>query len=321
MTAFDNFKMQFPFKLPENKDFDAVGFGTNAVDYLIRVPEYPKFNSKIELDSYRQLAGGEIASTMTGLRRLGMNVAYVGRFGTDAEGNFGLQTLRDEGVNVEHAAQIEGAQTQVGFILIDSQTGERTVLWKRDQKTAYAAPEVPLELMAQTRIFHATPHDASACARLAREAKKHGAVISIDIDNLFEGVLEMIPLVDVFISSAEFPEKLVGISDPKTALREIKLRFGCPVVGMTRGEKGSLILAGNKFIETSGFAVPGGCRDTTGAGDAFRVGLLYGILKGFSIAEAAQTANAVAALKCRAVGARTSLPNVGELQNLIGGKF
>lgn len=312
--------MHFPFKLLENKEFDAVGFGTNAVDFLIRVPVYPEFNSKIELDTYTQLAGGEIASTMTGLKRLGMQTAYIGRFGTDAAGDFGLQTLIDEGVSVEHAEQIAGAQTQIAFIVIDARSGERTVIWKRDAKLSYTPDEVPLDLMRKTKIFHATPHDALACARLARAAKENGAIISIDIDNLFDGVLEMIPLVDVFVSSAEFPEKLLGIGDKKTALKEIKARFGCPLVGMTLGEKGSLVLFEDKFIETNGFAVPGGCRDTTGAGDAFRVGLLYGILKGETIEETMRTANAVAALKCRAVGARTSLPDEDELKDLLSRK-
>jgi sulfofructose kinase len=309
--------MRFPFKISENKKFDAVGFGTNAVDYLVQVPEYPQFNSKIELDTYTQLAGGEIASTMSGLCRLGMRTAYIGRFGKDSAGDFGLQSLREEGVNIEFAEQIEGAITQVGFIIIDARNGERTVIWKRDEKLSVAPEEVPLELMEHTKIFHATPHDAPACAKLARAAKKYGAIISIDIDNIFDGVLEMIPLVDIFISSAEFPEKLLGITDRKDALREIKARFGCPVVGMTLGENGSLILCENEFIETEGFAVPGGCKDTTGAGDAFRVGLLYGILQEASVEESARMANAVAALKCRAIGARTSLPDKEELEKLL----
>lgn len=309
--------MQFPFKLSDNKQFDVVGFGTNAVDYLIRVPEYPAFNSKVELDDYVQMAGGEIASTMVGLRRLGMKTAYVGRFGADAAGDFGLQTVRDAGVNVEYAAQIAGAQTQIAFILIDAASGERTVIWKRDRKLSFAPEEAPIELMKETKIFHATPHDAAACAHLAKAAKANGAIVSIDIDNIFEGIEEMIPLVDVFISSAEFPERLLGINDKRTALREVKARFGCPIVGMTLGENGSLILFENEFVETDGFAVPGGCKDTTGAGDAFRVGFLYGLLRNETIETAARMANAVAALKCRAVGARTALPNESELFDLL----
>lgn len=309
--------MQFPFKVSEHKEFDAVGFGTNAVDYLIVVPEYPNFNSKIELNNYHQLAGGEIASTMAGLCRLGMKTAYVGRFGDDSAGDFGLKTLRDEGVNVDFAEQIEGALTQVGFIIIDERNGERTVIWKRDEKLSFQPEEVPLELMSTTNVFHATPHDALACVELAKEAKKHQAIISIDIDNIFEGVPEMIPLVDIFISSREFPEKLLGIRDKKEALREIKSRFGCPIVGMTLGEAGSLVLCEDMFIETKGYAVPNGCKDTTGAGDAFRVGLIYGLLKSESVERSLEMANAVASLKCRGIGARTALPKESELTEFI----
>lgn len=309
--------MNFPFKLAVNKRFDVVGFGTNAVDYLIQVPEYPPLYSKIELEDYTLLAGGEIASTTVGLQRLLMKTAYIGRFGSDKEGDFGLQTLRDEGVNIEYAEQIAGASTQIAFIIVDTSNGERTVIWKRDEKLAYAPEEASLEFVRETKIFHATPHDASACARMAREAKTRGAIVSIDIDNLFDGVLEMIPLVDIFIASAEFPEKLVGFKDKKDSLREIKSRFGCPIVGMTLGSTGSLILCEDEFIETSGFEVPNGCKDTTGAGDAFRVGFLYGLLKGKSVEESARTANAVAALKCRELGARTALPDEIELREML----
>lgn len=310
--------MQFPFKLPENKEFDVVGFGTNAVDYLIIVPEYPSFNSKIELTDYVQAAGGEIATTCVGLQRLGAKTAYVGRFGTDASGDFGLKTLRDEGVNVDFAEQIFGARTQIAFIVIDERSGERTVIWKRDKNLSYTETDAPVETAKRGKILHFTPHDARACFEMARAAKNSGAIVSIDIDNIFEGIEEVLPLVDIFVSSAEFPERLTGIADQKTALREIKSRYGCAVAGMTLGETGSMLFCENEFIRTAGFAVPGGCKDTTGAGDSFRVGLLYGLLQCASVEESARMANAVAALKCRAVGARTSLPTVSELCEILG---
>ena len=309
--------MRFPFKLAENKDFDVVGFGTNAVDYLIIVPEYPAYNSKIELTDYIQAAGGEIATTTVGLRRLGAKTAYAGRFGDDKEGDFGLQTLRDEGVDVSFSEQIAGARTQLAFIVIDGRTGERTVIWKRDRKLAYTEQDAPVEIAARAKILHFTPHDARACYEMARAAKAAGAIVSIDIDNVFEGIERVLPLVDIFVSSAEFPERLVGIADKKTALREIKSRYGCAVAGMTLGETGSLLFCENEFIRTDGFEVPGGCKDTTGAGDSFRVGLLYGVLQGASVEESARMANAVAALKCRAVGARTSLPDEKELVDML----
>ena len=294
-----------------------MGFGTNAVDYLIQVPEYPSFNSKIELTDYVQAAGGEVATTMAGLTRLGMKTSYIGRFGGDAEGDLGWTTLADEGVDLTYAERIDGARTQIAFIVIDTRNGERTVIWQRDNKLAFGEEEAPVDAATQGKVLHFTPHDARACLRLARAAKSAGAVVSIDIDNLFEGVDELLHEVDILVTSAEFPQKLLGIKDKKDALREMTARYGCAVAGITLGAEGSLLLCEGSFIETPGFAVPGGCKDTTGAGDAYRVGLIYGLLKGESIEEAARMANGVAALKCRAIGARTSLPGVDELTSLL----
>jgi len=71
--------VQFPFNIPVEKEFDAAGFGVNAVDHLIFVPEYPKNNSKTRLTKYRQGAGGQTASAIVALQRLGMRTAYAGR--------------------------------------------------------------------------------------------------------------------------------------------------------------------------------------------------------------------------------------------------
>ncbi len=294
-----------------------IGFGTNAVDYLIQVPEYPAFNSKIELTDYTRAAGGEVATTMAGLRRLGLKTAYIGRFGTDTAGDFGLRSLRDEGVDLQYGEQIEGARTQIAFILIDERNGERTVIWQRDKKLSYTAAEAPLEAVDRSRVLHFTPHDVKACLAMAKRAKELGVIVSVDIDNLFEGVQELLSYVDIFIASADFPKKLFGTIDRREALREIKSLFGCGIVGVTLGEAGSVLLCGETIIETPGFAVPGGCHDTTGAGDAFRVGLLYGLSTGSTVEESARMANAVAALKCRAVGARTALPSKTELCGIL----
>jgi len=309
--------MEFPFELPESKRFDVVGFGTNAVDFLIQVPTYPAYASKIELSDYTRAAGGEAATTMVGLRRLGLTTAYVGRFGDDREGDYGLQTLRDEAVDVSFAERIAHARTQIAFIVIDERSGERTVIWQRDKLLAYDETEAPLDAADLGKILHFTPHDARACRQMAQRAKASGAIVSSDVDNVFDGIGELLPHVNIMICSAEFPEKLVGVRDRRDSLREIKSRFGCRLVGMTLGERGSLLLCENEFVETAGFAVPGGCRDTTGAGDAFRVGLLYGLIRGETVQDSAQMANAVAALKCRALGARTALPDAAELREII----
>ncbi|MGH9946734.1 MAG: carbohydrate kinase family protein, partial [Pyrinomonadaceae bacterium] len=281
------------------------------------VPEYPAFGSKIEFGNYARFAGGEVATTVAGLQRLGLKTYYAGKFGRDDAGKFGIDTLSEEGIDLQYCATVEDAETQIAFIIIDESSGERTVTWKRDKRLSFAADEAPIEAVNSCRLLHMTHHDTAACIRLAAAARTLGVPVSLDIDNVVEGIDELFPLVDIMIAGSEFPEKFLGISDPRAALAEMSARFGNALIGITLGNRGSLLLCGGEYIETSGFDVPGGCRDTTGAGDAFRTGLLYGLLTGETIETAAVMANAVAALKCREIGARTALPTRSELDAFL----
>jgi sulfofructose kinase len=309
--------VRVPLQLPNNKEFDAVGFGLNAVDHLIVVPEYPAFDTKVRFMEHDKSAGGQTASAMVALQRLGLKTAYAGRFGSDAEGRFGLSSLKHEGVNLDFAETIEGADNQIAFIIIDARSGERTIVWDRDERLSYRPDEAPLEVAARGRVLHIDAHDPPACAVMARTARAAGAIVTADIDNIYEGLPELLPLIDVLITSSEFPHRLTGISDERTALVEIKARYGCAVVGVTLGARGGLIYCEGEFIASPAFAVPGGCRDTTGAGDAFHSGLIYGMLNGAELERCMKLGNAVGALKCRALGGRTALPTADELKEFL----
>ena len=311
--------MQFPFTLASVKQFDAAGFGVNAVDHLLVVPEFPDPDTKTRLVRHQQGAGGQTASAIVALQRLGMRTTYAGRFGTDTEGRLGLESLKDEGVDVEFAETIEGARTQVGYIIIEAKRGERTVIWDRDERLAYAVNEAPVELAGSARVLHLDSHDPLACARMAREARAAGTIVSADIDNVYEGLPELLPLIDVLISSKEFPRLLTGIEDAHAALVEIKARYGCALVGLTKGGRGATVLCEREFLETPAFRVPGGCVDTTGAGDAFHGGFLYGLLQGEEIEASMKIGCAVAALGCRLLGARAGLPTREELRAFLKG--
>lgn len=309
--------MKIPFELLQNKEFDVLGFGENGIDYLIVVPEFPRLDQKIQLTDYLQAAGGQIASAITGLQRLGAKTIYLGRFGSDREGAFGLESLRTEGVETNLCEQIENARTRIAFILIDEKSGERTVIWNRDKDLGYTIENTPTAPAALAKILHVDAHDPPACLKLAQAAKRAGAIVSLDVDNIFDGLENLLPVVDILISSNDFPHKFTGITDERQALQEIQNRYGCALAGKTKGKEGGLIYANKVFLSATAYEVPGGCKDTTGAGDAFHAGFLYGVLAGEEIETCLKIANAVAALKCRALGARTALPNREELKSLI----
>jgi sugar/nucleoside kinase (ribokinase family) len=144
--------------------------------------------------------------------------------------------------------------------------------------------------------------------------------VTADVDNIYEGLPDLLPLIDVLISSREFPHRLTGIADQRASLVELKARYGCGIVGLTRGREGAMVYCEGQFIESPAFAVPGGCRDTTGSGDAFHGGFLFGLLSGKDVETSLQFANAVAALKCRDLGARTALPDRNALMEFLSSK-
>lgn len=309
--------MNFPFTLPQHRQFDAVGFGLNAVDHLVVVPEYPAFDTKVRLLQHKQAAGGQTATAMVALQRLGLKTAYAGRFGSDAAGKFGFRALQDEGVDCEFAELIEGARNQIAFIFVDARNGERTIIWDRDERVSYTAEEAPLALAARGRVLHLDAHDPPACVRMAEAARTAGTIVSADIDSIYDGLPELLPLIDVLITSATFPQRLTGIADERASLVELQARYGCAVVGLTKDARGAVMLCDGQFFESPACHVPQGCRDTTGAGDAFHGGFLFGLLTGQDIETSLQMGNAVAALKCRDLGARTALPSENELAEFL----
>ena len=309
--------LRFPFVLSDTKDFDAVGFGLNALDHLVVMPQYPAFDTKTRLIEHTQSPGGQAATAMVALQRLGSKTAYAGRFGSDTAGQFGYSSIKDEGIDIEFAEVIEGARNQIAFIIVDARSGERTIMWDRDDRLGYSVSEAPTDVADRGRVLHVDAHDPPASARMAEVARAGGSIVSADIDNVYDGLPDLLPLIDILITSKAFPYRVTGITDERTALIELKDRYGCAVVGITKGEGGAIVYCNDHFLESPAYRVPGGCRDTTGAGDAFHGGLLYGLLSGEGLETSLKLANATAALKCRALGGRTALPGLGELREFL----
>lgn len=307
--------MEFGIDIPTGKEFDAVALGLNAVDHLIVVPHLPAFNTKLEYVSHTIAAGGQAATAMVALARLGLRARYIGSVGSDDEGRYQIDSLSSESVDVSKLAVIEGADTQSAFILIDQPTGERTIVWRRDARLALDPDRVDRASVTSGRVLHLDGHDTAAAIRAAAYAREAGIPVVLDIDNIYEGADRLLPLVDFLISSGSFPERMTGISDLRSALKTLASTTGARLVGATLGSQGVLAYFRGEFIHTPGFSID--CKDTTGAGDAFHGGFIYGLLEAYSVEETFRFANAVAALKCRKLGARTALPMLEEVNAFL----
>ncbi len=308
--------MRLPVAAPPagSREYDAVGLGLNATDNVVIVPHFPEPGSKIEFRSTQIMFGGQVATTMVGLSRLGLRTRYIGRVGSDDYGRLQKASIESEGVECSECRAVDGVASQLAFILVDESTGERTVIWRRDSRISVAPDEVAPEMIASARALHIDGHNIEAEIRAAMLAREAGAPVTIDVDDDFGGE-RLFPLVDYLITSEDFPERVTGIADPRGALAALRDRYGCALVAATLGRRGVLALCGGQYVESPGFHVE--AKDTTGAGDAFRVGFLYGLLEGLELEETLRVANAVAALNCMKLGARGGLPTTEELDAFL----
>src|SRR5215475_9493787 len=310
--------MNFSFTLPDDREFDVVGFGLNAVDHLVTIPRFPSFNTKVRLADHRQMSGGQVSSAMVGVRRLGLRASYIGKVGYDNEGRMLIESLQKEGVDCSGVMIAMGAKTQGAVIIIEQFSGERTILWYHDDGTRISPQELKPEMIARGRVLHIDGFDTKSAMQAAQWAHEAGMVVTIDLDTHYPGIDEMMPLFDFLITSQWLANELAGTMDEQQALKNLNERYGCHLVAMTQGSRGALAYVESQFIASPAFRPPV-IRDTTGAGDAFRAGFIYGLCKGLGIEETMRAANAVAALQCRELGARDGLPTEAELKQFLAG--
>lgn len=308
--------MNFSLSIPQDREFDVVGFGLNAVDHLVNIPRFPSFNTKVRLTDHQQMSGGQVSSAMVGARRLGLRAAYVGKVGYDNEGRMLIESLQDEGVDCSGVMIAVGAKTQGAVIIIEQFSGERTILWYHDDQTRIAPEELRQEWITRGRVLHIDGFDTKAAIQAARWAHAAGMAVTIDLDTAYPGIDELLPHVDCLITSQGLANELAGSMDERAALQTLHERYGCYLVAMTQGSRGALAFVEKQFIASSAFRPPV-LKDTTGAGDAFRAGFIYGLCNGLTIEETMRAANAVAALQCREMGARDGLPTSEELHAFL----
>jgi sugar/nucleoside kinase (ribokinase family) len=307
--------MNFDIEIPSAKPYDAVALGLNAVDHILVVPQYPEFNSKIPYDSHALAPGGQCANAVVVLTRLGLRGRYVGKVGADNEGRLQLDSLRSEGVETRDVTVVDGAETQTAFIIVERKSGERTILWNRDDRLNIEPSEVVPEVVTSGRVLHLDGHNVEASIAAARFARTARIPTVLDIDNVYPGTERLLPLIDFLISSESFPERFTGESDLRLSLPFLARHYDCGLVAATLGDRGALAYVKGTELHSPAFQID--CKDTTGAGDAFHGGFIYGLLSGFSVERTLEFANAVAALKCRAIGSRPALPTLPEVEALI----
>src|SRR3989442_9328067 len=122
--------------------FDVAGVGLNATDTLLIVPHFPAYAGKVPFLREILSPGGQVASAMVTCARLGLRTRYIGTVGDDERGRIQMESLREAGIDLEHVSVRPGCSNQSAYIIIDRATGERTVLWRRDDCLRLSPEEI-----------------------------------------------------------------------------------------------------------------------------------------------------------------------------------
>ncbi len=292
---------------------DLVGVGLNATDTTIQLSEFPECGSKVEYDSEKVAPGGQVASTVVACQTWGLSTRYVGKLGDDDAARLHAQEFLRTGVEAQllHTPGVASARS---LILVDSH-GERTVLCRRDERVILKPEELTREWIVNARALHVDGHDTAAAALAASWARAAGVPVIADLDDKYAGVDALIANVDYLIVSRDLPGRLTGEGNLKTALRALQRRFGCQLTAATLGPDGVLAWDGEHFLHASAYRVP--AIDTTGAGDIFHAGFIYGLLQGWPLERQLDFSCAAAAMNCKAEGARGGIGSVETIEALM----
>lgn len=295
--------------------FDLLGLGLNATDTAIIVPQYPIYASKEAFLEERVEPGGQVATAVIACQTLGRRCKYIGSVGDDERARIQMRSLEASGVDTRDVRVVPGCPNQTAYIIIDRRTGERTVLWYRDERLAMTPEMLDRAAVCSARLLHVDGCDVEANAQAAEWAQESGMAVTSDVDTVVDNMDLLLAHVDYFIGSANFPPEYTGEADPFRALEILHGEFGMRVAAVTLGPAGVLALGPAGFVYSPAYEV--NAVDTTGAGDVFRGAFCYAMLEEWPLEQALDFSCAMAALNCTRMGARGGIARLPQIRELM----
>ncbi len=289
---------------------DVVVLGDINVDLVFFVDEPPRPGGMSLARNFQEHHGGVGGNIASALARLGVKVGLIGAIGMDAFGEKALAALRERGVETSRISVIKGYHTGLMSISVDNR-GERAIVGSRGANAVRRLADEDLEYISRSRHLHVSGYQmlnrdrGEGALRLLQHAKKLGLTVSIDMEGAaflsqVEEKLGGLP-THVFANRWE-AEGFTGAKNEGEMVRRLRRRLGSEAAVVKLGEGGCIVdwRNGTKLIPAFKVKVV----DSTGAGDAFNAGFIYGILNGLSPEESAIIGNAMGAYKCSGFGAR-----------------
>ena len=294
--------------------------GSANTDFVLGVPELPAKGATVLGDQFRVVRGGKGANQAVAAARLGADVTFVARLGTDSFGDQSLAAYREEGIHTEFILQDSEIHSGIALIMVNP-NGENVIgvgpganshLSPQDVLAASAAIEQADCVLLQLEI----PVEAVQAA--AEIAHRHQVRVILNPAPARKLPQELLHKVD-YLTPNETETAILAGEDPSSigpdSLPRLASALGVPNLVVTLGSRGAAILQDGRRILVPSFPITP--IDTTASGDAFNGALAVALASGQSIAEAVRFANAAGAITATRPGAQPSLPTLIEVDQFM----
>ncbi len=318
-----------------NKKYHVVGIGNAIVDVLAKtedafleqhgmtkgamtlIDEQTAVSLYGELPAPMEQSGGSAANTMAGLASLGANCAFVGKVCDDMLGQRFMDAIREIGVTFETSPAVDSVSTARCLICVTPDS-QRTMMTFLGACVEFGPRDIDPELIAASGIIYLEgylwdpPKAKEAFVRAASIAHEAGNKVSLSLSDAFcvdrhrADFLQLLEgHVDILFANEEEITALYQVDEFDEALQNV--RGYCEIAALTRGPKGSVIVSGDD-VHVLDAADADPVVDTTGAGDAYAAGFLYGLTHHMGLRDCAHVGGVAAAEVIRHMGARPSEP-------------
>lgn len=306
-----------------SKQFDLIVVGDINADLILSGDVTPVFGQVEKLlDDASLLIGGSATIFACGAARLGLRVAFIGKVGDDVFGRFMRESLAGRGVDV--SGVVVDPHVKTGLTVILSRIHDRAMLTYAGTIGALRYADIDLDLLGAARHLHLGSYYLLEnllpdVPRLFAEAHRRGLTVSLDTnydptERWDSGIAETLRHVDIFLPNETELARIMRLDDWRAALERAAQTI--PTVAVKLGSQGAAVQQGDTYLHQP--VLPVTVVDTTGAGDSFDAGFVYGHLQGWPLQRTLSIAMACGASSTRAAGGTAAQPDLEAALALMG---
>ncbi len=298
---------------------DIVGWGALNVDRLCQVNEFAPEDGETFIYNETKSCGGSASNTIIGTAKLGLNSGYIGKIGSDSNGKMMKDYLIKNNVNTEHLIEADGETGEViGFV---DDKGNRKLYVTPKINDKITNEDINRDYILNSKLLHLTsfvglnPEDPSINTQFEiLEELSSKITVSFDPGMLYvnkgkEFMYKIISYTDILLINES--ELMITTQEEDFEKAVEKVSPYVDILVVKRSTKGSFIKKDDEEYNVGIFKVD--TVDTTGAGDAYNAGFLYGYIKGYSLEESAIIGSYVAAKSTTQTGATEAIPNIQDI--------